>query len=288
MKKTIFNFCLRYKKILISTIIFLFFLILTTLFYANLSVKNKIKDQNAEIKKLKERDYTEPLDENQVFSTNEQIVDNKNADNKSKIYKNSSGLKENKDSKKKSNVNKQAIKKSGSNKQRAIQTIDELHAGIKMINRDYTNNNYKEINQLIRSTYDINRMISMIIGNTWNKVTKEKKGEMEKAFEEYIVKNYIKRFIKVKNPNFESLETKKVGGNYIMVKSILKLGSGDNIKIDYLLILTDEKWRVFDVLLDGSISEIATKKSEFRGFINNGNIDPLIKALQKMNSKLID
>ena len=37
----------------------------------------------------------------------------------------------------------------------------------------------------------------------------------------------------------------------------------------------------FDVLLAGSISEIATKKSEFSGFIRDGKISPLIEALKK-------
>ena len=42
----------------------------------------------------------------------------------------------------------------------------------------------------------------------------------------------------------------------------------------------------FDVLLAGSVSEIATKKSEFSSFIKNGEIEPLIGALKK-NSVLL-
>ena len=35
------------------------------------------------------------------------------------------------------------------------------------------------------------------------------------------------------------------------------------------------------ILLSGSVSEIATKKSEFSSFIRNGDMSPLIAALKK-------
>ena len=40
------------------------------------------------------------------------------------------------------------------------------------------------------------------------------------VFEEYITKNYVKRFSKIKNPDFENLEEKKIG-SHLMVKSNL-------------------------------------------------------------------
>ena len=41
------------------------------------------------------------------------------------------------------------------------------------------------------------------------------------------------------------------------------------------------KWLIFDVLLNGSISEIATKKSEFHETLNNGGITSLISLIDK-------
>ena len=49
--------------------------------------------------------------------------------------------------------------------------------------------------------------------------------------------------------------------------------------------LKDNTWKIFDVLLDGSVSEIATKKSEFRIYIKEKKIDELIEVLKKFNSK---
>ena len=62
----------------------------------------------------------------------------------------------------------------------------------------------------------------------------------------------------------------------------------EKVSINYLLLFDNNKWRIFDVLLAGSISEIATKKSEFSSFIRDGKITPLINALKKQNSALDD
>ncbi len=50
--------------------------------------------------------------------------------------------------------------------------------------------------------------------------------------------------------------------------------------------LKDNTWKIFDVLLDGSVSEVATKKSEFRKYIKGKKIDELFEALKKFNSQI--
>ena len=59
------------------------------------------------------------------------------------------------------------------------------------------------------------------------------------------------------------------------------MSNDEKVSISYLLSLKSQEWKIFDVLLAGSVSEIATKKSEFKSFIVDGNINPLIDALKK-------
>ena len=60
----------------------------------------------------------------------------------------------------------------------------------------------------------------------------------------------------------------------------------DSVNIDYLLSITDGEWKIFDILLDNSISEVATKKSEFASIIKEKGIDKLIIELKKKNNQL--
>ena len=165
------------------------------------------------------------------------------------------------------------------------QTISKLHQGLKKISGQNVGI-YNTTKKLITETYDTEKMLKMIIGDSWKNLNKEIKKEIINVFEEYIAKNYIKRFSKIKNLQFSSLEEKKIG-NYKTVKSNLILDNDEKISINYLLSPKRQEWKIFDVLLAGSVSEIATKKSEFKSFIVDGNINPLIDALKKKNKTLI-
>ena len=72
------------------------------------------------------------------------------------------------------------------------------------------------------------------------------------------------------------------------MKTKLIVDKSDEVLINYLLGIKEGKWKIFDVLLAGSISEIATKKSEFRKFLKDEKIDDLINALEKKNIQLND
>ena len=185
---------------------------------------------------------------------------------------------------KKKNV--QNLEKKTTKINEATQTISKLHQGLKKISGQNVGI-YNTTKKLITETYNTEKMLKMIIGDSWKNLNKEIKKEIINVFEEYIAKNYIKRFSKIKNLQFSSLEEKKIG-NYKTVKSNLILENDEKISISYLLSPKRQEWKIFDVLLAGSVSEIATKKSEFKSFIVDGNINPLIDALKKKNKTLIE
>ena len=166
------------------------------------------------------------------------------------------------------------------------EVVNNLHTGLKKVSekKSYSPN---DLINLVKNTYNAEKMIAKIIGDTWKKTNKKDQQEIVIIFQEYIAKNYFKRFKKIKNPIFDYKESRKISEKLMLIKTIL-LVDKEEVLINYLLIFDKNQWRIFDVLLAGSISEIATKKSEFSGFIRDGKISPLIDALKKQNSVLND
>ena len=166
------------------------------------------------------------------------------------------------------------------------QTLELLHDTLKKIHRSKVDIN--KMQKVISDTYDVERMLFLIIGEAW-KVSEDKpRANLKKVFEEYIAKNYIRRFSSINKLEFDKLNIKKVGNNYLMAKTKLIINSNDEVAFSYLLNQTNKNWKIFDVLIDGSISEIATKKSEFKSFIKEDDIKPLLEALKKKNSMLLN
>ncbi len=166
------------------------------------------------------------------------------------------------------------------------EVVNNLHAGLKKVSEKISDSPTDLIN-LVKNTYNTEKMITKIIGDTWKKTNKKDRQEIVIIFQEYIAKNYFKRFKKITNPTFKYKESKKISEKLMLIKTILVVDKED-VSMNYLLIFDKKQWRIFDVLLAGSISEIATKKSEFSSFIRDGKISPLIDALKKQNSVLND
>ena len=166
------------------------------------------------------------------------------------------------------------------------QSIDLLHSTLKKIVSSNIDNT--KVQSVIRNTYDTERMLTLIIGEVWKNSEVKDQVTLKEVFEEYIAKNYILRFKEIKSLTFGKLEISQTGKNYRMVKTKLTINSKDEVPLNYLLNQTNNSWKIFDVLIDGSISEIATKKSEFKNFTNQGNLKPLLDALRKKNSMLLN
>ena len=105
-----------------------------------------------------------------------------------------------------------------SDSKEATQTILELHQGLKDISGK-NSTVLKSTTKLINETYYSEEMLNMIIGDSWKNADNQTKKKMIDVFEEYIAKNYIKRFSKIKYPQFSNLEEKKVG-KYKMIKML--------------------------------------------------------------------
>ena len=274
------NFFFNLKKNQKFFFVIIFFLLILTVVY--IFLKEKDKEDLSQVKEVlkteKDDRPNEPESEKTIDS--QKVVKQKleKEEVKTKSQKKTKFIKE------KPVV--EDVENIVSDSKEANQTILELHQGLKDISGK-NSTVLKSTTKLIKETYYTEEMLKMIIGNSWKNADNQTKKKMIDVFEEYIAKNYIKRFSKIKYPQFSNLEEKKVG-KYKMIKSNLILSKDEKVSINYLLSLKDEKWKIFDVLLAGSVSEIATKKSEFKSFIKDGDINPLIEALSKKNNILIN
>ena len=293
-------------------IFFVVFVILSSLalIYSN-KVKNKqTKNDNAIVSSNKE----EKIFDEEKISTNFNNINRYNEDKKEQFTTSQSSLESNINEKKKTknlsvktdqanekiakskkkdekeitkkNILKQDNKiKANIINEKPTDTINKLHDGLKKLH-EQNFDNYILMKDLVNKTYNIEKMISMIIGSKWKSINKNKQEEISLVFGEYVVRNYIKRFKKIINVSFENLGSKELKRNFFLVQTKLKIIDDDDVKIDYLLSKKGKTWKIFDVLLAGSVSEIATKKSEYSSFISNENIDELINALKRQNTKL--
>ena len=308
VSKNLFSFFNKRKKIqVLSQILFSFFnkrkkmqvllgislLFLIVILFSTRETSNSNKEIEEKSEQIKEKNnYTL-----ENFSKNNEVEIKKGESKqpaKDELSKSTKLLKnkpkkipsKNKLEKPEKNKEKQLTKSEPKNSGTPKEVVNNLHIVLKKVSEKITDSPTDLIN-LVKNTYNSEKMIAKIIGDIWKKTNKKDQEEIVIVFQEYIAKNYFNRFKKIKSPIFKYKESKKIGEKFMLVKTGLVVDK-EEVSISYLLLLDKNKWKIFDVLLAGSISEIATKKSEFSSFIRDGKITPLINALKKQNLILDD
>ena len=93
----------------------------------------------------------------------------------------------------------------------ASNSVNILHQALLKIHKNKITNS--EFLKIVESSYNVEKMISAIIGGRWKNISDQNKDRLQKSFRKYIAKNYISQFRKIKNPEFRNIEEKKIGGN---------------------------------------------------------------------------
>ena len=161
--------------------------------------------------------------------------------------------------------------------------VNELHESlIKISDKTIKSNNLAMIDDVVKNSYDLEKMGKIIIGIDWKRTDTKTQKEFINVFKRFISVNYFRRFYKINKLDFEHQTITDIEDKFKLARVILK-ADNERFKIDYLLGFKNEKWIIFDVLLDGSISEVATKKSDFKKIINEEGVSGLIKNLSVRN-----
>ena len=161
--------------------------------------------------------------------------------------------------------------------------VDELHESlIKISDKTINSDNLAMIDDVVKNSYDLEKMGKIIIGIDWKQMDTKTQKEFINVFKRFISVNYFRRFNKINELNFENQTVTDIENKFKLAR-VLLTADKEKIKIDYLLGFKNEKWKIFDVLLDGSISEVATKKSDFKKIIKEEGVSGLVKNLSIRN-----
>ena len=166
---------------------------------------------------------------------------------------------------------------------KVLACVNELHESlIKISDKTINSDNLAMIDDVVKNSYDLEKMGKIIIGIDWKQMDTKTQKEFINVFKRFISVNYFRRFNKINELNFENQTVTDIENKFKLARVILT-ADNEKFKIDYLLGLKNEKWKIFDVLLDGSISEVATKKSDFKKIIKEEGVSGLVKSLSIRN-----
>src|SRR5713226_2515382 len=139
---------------------------------------------------------------------------------------------------------------------------------------------FTQLEPVIRRTFDIPAMARLSVGSSWVSLSEARRQQVTESFGRYISAIYADRFDSYAGQKLQVTgEQPNPAG--IMVKSQIVKANGEPVKVDYLMRRSGEGWLISDIYLDGAISEVATRHSEFAAILKNDGIDGLVAALNR-------
>ena len=139
---------------------------------------------------------------------------------------------------------------------------------------------FGQVDPVIRRSFDIASMARLSIGPSWTSMSDVQHQQVTDSFGRYISAIYADRFDSYAGQKLE-VTGEQPAPSGVMVRSQIIKANGEPVKVDYLMRRNGDTWLISDIYLDGAISEVATRRSEFAAILKNGGIDGLLAALNR-------
>lgn len=139
---------------------------------------------------------------------------------------------------------------------------------------------FTELKPVILRNFDITLMARLSVGPTWASLSEAQRQQMAASFGRYIAAIYADRFDSYAGQKLE-VTGEQPAPPGVMVRSQIIKADGEPVEVDYMMRSSGDGWLISDIYLDGTISEVATRRSEFAAILKQDGIDGLIAALNR-------
>jgi phospholipid transport system substrate-binding protein len=138
---------------------------------------------------------------------------------------------------------------------------------------------YKLLEPAIDRTFNVSFMTQVVVGSPWASWSPEQRTKLTDAFRRFIIATYARRFDGFSGESFTLNGTRPANGGVLVMTEIVR-PNDTPITLNYQT--RDDgtgTLKVVDVFLTGTISELATRRSEFGAVLQRDGYDGLLAAL---------
>jgi phospholipid transport system substrate-binding protein len=161
--------------------------------------------------------------------------------------------------------------------------LDSMKAGKKL----GTMGRYNRLKPVIERTFDLSAMTAETVGPSYDSMPKSDQQSLIDAFERMTIASYAHNFNSYSGERFTIAPNIAVRGDHKLVQTMF-IPTGDKPHaFNYVMHEADGSWKVIDVLLEGYVSQAATKRSDFSTTVASGGANALVKRLNTISDGLL-
>jgi phospholipid transport system substrate-binding protein len=167
----------------------------------------------------------------------------------------------------------------------AVAVVERLHAVLIEVMKEAESlgyqGRYDRLSPALQEFFDLPFMAEKSVGRHWKTTSPEDQKILVQTFVRYSIANYAGRFHGYSGQHFETLGEEPAARGTRLVRTQLIDPNDENVKLDYRLRATDGDWKIVDVYLNGTVSELALRRSEYSSLIKREGLEALLAALDE-------
>ena len=140
---------------------------------------------------------------------------------------------------------------------------DELLAVMKDAKGLSFDQRYQRLAPAVTRTLELGLMARLSVGPDWTQLRPEQQRQLTDVFSRYTIAVYANRFDGFSGERFEVDPAVAASPNGTIVASRIVKSNGEKVSINYLMRQGAGGWQAIDIYLSGTISELASRRSEF-------------------------
>lgn len=139
---------------------------------------------------------------------------------------------------------------------------------------------YQQLAPVIEQSYNLPLVTQNSVGFLWSTLPSEQQKELIALFTKFTISSYVSQFDGFGGQKLSVMPDEKALGEKKIVQTQLTSPDGSSVQIDYVMGMDGNDWKINDVLLNGTISQVAVHASDFASMVKSGDATKLISALQ--------
>ena len=147
---------------------------------------------------------------------------------------------------------------------------------------------FNKLKPIVEQTFDLPTMTRLAIGASWTALSPSDQQALVAAFERMTIANYARNFDGYNGEKFTIDPNVQTRGEDRLVQTTLV--SPHDAPVPFIYRMRDAgggAWKVIDVYLNGYVSELATRRSDFSSTVASGGPDALLKRINSLSDKLL-
>ena len=163
--------------------------------------------------------------------------------------------------------------------------VDTLHSELLDVMKEADDLGYQgrfdRLSPVLGELFDIPFMAEKSVGRHWRKANDADRKRLLDTFGRFTAANYAGRFDGYSGQIFETLGTQSSTHGTVIVQTRLVQTDGDIVLLDYRLRSVNGNWKIIDEYLNGTVSELALRRSEYSSLIQREGFAALLAALDE-------